>query len=269
MSQQRESGEEKRQGENAGQSCEQTVAYLSQAPRPEDDTALPSRIRAHLGQCAACRQLLSDLQILRSNLAELELPALPTGFELSLRRRLKEAAAEASRASVAAAPDPVKPATGEGQPRSWLRGVRWTAAAAVLLVISGLLLWRAIEGQGEVRYYRLVLSIQTLENQPRALFDVDLPPGIRVVSGLESILGADQALRWVSPLKQGENRFEIPLESRSVSAAISVRMVVDGKSYPSRVRLNGSRAAGRADCSLLQVAWVVGSRETHKRSFSR
>jgi anti-sigma factor RsiW len=101
------------------------------APLPPADGAA---LAAHLGTCAACRDLEADLALMRDATRALDRPILPAQAWTRLSTQLEREGLIA-RASASAAATP---------PRTAWRGYAWMALAASLLAAVGAsLLWRA------------------------------------------------------------------------------------------------------------------------------
>ena len=67
--------------------CREAQKRLLEAERLEG--RLPESLEAHLHECATCSALRAQLSTLDEVIRE-QAPELPDGFELSLRRRLKQ-----------------------------------------------------------------------------------------------------------------------------------------------------------------------------------
>jgi len=121
------------------QACGEVRQRLLEAHRPEEQ--LPPRLEEHLATCPRCRAHREQLTLI-DDLARQQRPELPEGFELALRRRLRDEA----RAEPAGAPDGAAPAP---RARRWPRRALAIAAGIVLVLgayiaLSILILWMGL-----------------------------------------------------------------------------------------------------------------------------
>jgi hypothetical protein len=236
--------------------CAEVQKLLNEEPQP-GSVQLPE-VEAHLEQCPDCRAIRQELVGLRAVLRTLQPPALPEGFDLELRRRLvaesKQQQRDASR-----------------------RASRWSLsrrekvmalAASVLLVLSGVVIWRALvpgSTQEPVSYHRLHLAVSAAQIHEGALFDIELPGGVELVPEAGVALRSAGTLRWKSDLLPGRNEIDLPLVVRGtgVPGPIHARLTVEGRTFRSEVDLEASgRASLRApgEVKVVKVAWLLDER---------
>lgn len=217
--------------------CEELQEILYEDPRA-------AGLEDHLARCEPCRALQQDLLAMSGAFAEQDRPALPSSFELSLRRRLTE--------EVSSSHD-TAPAAGEVSSQG--RGSGWqlfAAAAAIILMIGGALLWHGGADRGEtlmVQHHKLQLAVQATSHHPEARFQLELPPGVRAHQELEPLLGQGRTLRWVSVLKPGLNQILLPLIAEGAGTTrVRARLTVDGKTLTTEVELKSAP---------VEIAWVI------------
>jgi hypothetical protein len=226
----------------------------------EPDGELPGAVQKHLGRCQPCQQVQRDLRAMRGALRDVAPPALPSGFELDLRRRL----AQEVNASTATTP----------APRSRHRLVAFAMAATVLLVLAGLLLWRARTAPSPdapmplpqavamqtVSYHRVSLAVHAAQAHAEALFDVELPGSAKLAGGLGSELGDGRVVRWRSDLLPGVNEIDLPIVLRQETPApvqVRARLIASGKVYTTTLRLTPAASGQREAEQTLRLAWVL------------
>jgi hypothetical protein len=242
----------------------------------------PPEVQEHLAQCVDCTTVLKNYVLLRAALEELPAPAVPDGFELSLRRRLK---AEATRCDGEATRGDGEAAGGDGEVDGELDGElggerdgdselirpsrRWRlpalAAAAILVVAAGAwLLLRSTGSDPVVSYHRLRLAARTARPCP-GVFEVRLPRGTRLVPEAGDALVRGGTLRWRSRLEAGISTFDLPLVTRADDddaplPAVSARMTVEGRTYTATVRLvRGQHAQHAQHAQRARSASPVGA----------
>lgn len=203
---------------------------------------------------------------MRESLRGLPPPALPAGFDATLRKRLVTEAREADRR-----------AAREGS--RWSLG-RWfglgaalAAAGVAALVVGGSVLRQAPVTQPAVQdsHYRLHLSVRARGEHPAALFDVELPAGVAVPEEAVAVLGDGAVLRFEGALRRGLNEIDLPLRVRggvAASRSVRVRLSVGGHHASAVVQLGGQRATRVTATPMVRVAWVVGADGTPERSTS-
>jgi len=235
--------------------CTEVQSLLYMDP----DGALPAAVQKHLGRCRPCQQVERDLRAMKGALRDVAPPALPSGFELDLRRRLAQ---EVS--ATAAAP----------APRSRSRWVAFAMAATVLLVLGGLLLWRArtaptpdapmplpqAVAMQTVSYHRVSLAVHAAQAHAEALFDVELPESAKLAGGLGSELGDGRVVRWRSDLLPGVNEIDLPIVLRQETPApvqLQARLIASGKVYTTTLRLTPAASGQREAEQTLRLAWVL------------
>lgn len=229
--------------------CEQIRRELHEAHRPEEP--LSPGIQAHLDVCPRCQAVHLELVALQRGLSGLEAPALPGGFELALRQRLRDVQS-ARVAQSASAP---------ARRRSVLLPVALVASVLLAIgAVTGLLVTRlGVVGETEqgARHYSLQLSIRTTQDHPEALFDVQLPKGVALTSAAAASLGRGTPVQWRSHLRTGRNEVELPLVVRE-PGAVRVELRVGGRSLATTVHLTAQAAAsGRP----IVVAWTLDGGE--------
>lgn len=185
--------------DGSGHGCAPVRQALLQALRPGDPLADP--LELHLASCRGCSVLRGELALL-DDLTREQLPALPEGFELALRRRLQVAAP----AATARRRPPLT--------REWALGPRLlaTAAALFLLVLGGV--WLARRGRdpaAPATHHRLHLALDAARDYDDALFDVVLPPGVRASPATAALIGRGARLTWSSAVQRGSNQIDLPL----------------------------------------------------------
>jgi hypothetical protein len=230
--------------------CEQIRRELHEAHRPEEP--LSPGIQAHLDRCLRCRAAHLELVALRRSLSGLEAPALPGGFELALRQRLRDV----QRARVAELSS-----SAPARRRSVLLPVALVASVLLAIgAVTGLVVTRLGGSDGaeqSAQHYSLQLSIQTTHDHPEALFDVQLPHGVALTSAAASSLGKGTPVQWRSQLRAGRNEVELPLVVRE-PGAVRVEIHVGGRSLATTVHLSAQAAAsGRP----IVVAWTLDGGE--------
>jgi hypothetical protein len=205
----------------------------------------------HLASCSECQQVQGKLVAMREAMRQVPLPSLPDGFELALRRELTREAVELDREA----------ASRRRARRPSRAPLVMSAAAALLLVLSGILIWFATRAPEESApgYHRLRLSIRAVQDHPDALLDVDLPAGVRLAPRAVTALGSDRSLRWRSHLRQGVNTFDLPLVvDKQPSAEIRARLIVAGRTMDRWLRLPPPEGHARASAPrTVQLAWLV------------
>lgn len=229
----------------------------------EPDGELPGAVQKHLGRCHPCQQVQRDLRAMKGALRDVAPPALPSGFELDLRRRLaQEVNATAGTAALTPAP------------RSRHRWVAFAMAATVLLVLGGLLLWRARTAPAPdapmplpqavamqtVSYHRVSLAVHAAQAHAEALFDVELPGSAKLAGGLESELGDGRVVRWRSDLLPGVNEIDLPIVLRQETPApveVRARLIASGKVYSTTLRLTPAASGQRPAEQTVWLAWVL------------
>ena len=221
-------------------SCEDIQASLYGARLADEPLAPP--VQAHVASCAACRACLDDLQAMASGLRNLELPELPGGFELALRRRLVSASSE-----LAQQPQVLVP-----RQRRRLVPALIAAAATVLVVAGALFAWQRLSARHEAEpaYHRLHLSIRTQQHHPQALLQVQLPPQVSIVPQANALADAAGGLRWTSALEPGTNEIDLPLLSQgraSDPGRIVARLTVGGRTTTTTVELGRAAATWQPD----------------------
>jgi hypothetical protein len=216
--------------------CEEARRQILEQPDPLAE--LEPEVQRHLEGCPGCRALRDDLGRVRGALGGVPLPGLPAGFELSLRRRLEQVAAQAQAGSREA------PRPGQGRPRR-LRRVG-LAAAAVLLVAVGVALWSRQQAtlQPAPTHHRLGLAVEADRAFSGAIFDLTLPQGVRLPAEAGRGLLGGGGLRWRSSLLPGVNQVQLPLVSRGADRPLVVRLTAGGRTVRARVSLGGSRKLG-------------------------
>lgn len=232
--------------------CKETAQHLSEALDPDGHVC--SEAEQHLEACEACRCLREDLILIRE-LAREETPRLPDSFELDLRRRLHQSEVRAAELETQDLP-----ARGAGSRRG---ARRWIAlAAALVLALGGALLaqrWtHAPEETPRITYHQLHLEVSA-RGSGEALFDIELPSGVRLAEQAGAALGAGRRLSWKSRLEPGINTFDLPLADRSPGArllSVRARLTVGQRVYRSEVTLTSGQA--HAQPSGPRLAWVVG-----------
>jgi hypothetical protein len=139
-------------------------------------------------------------------------------------------------------------------------------AASVLLVLSGVVIWRALvpgSTQEPVSYHRLHLAVSAAQAHEGALFDIELPGGVELVPEAGVALRSAGSLRWKSDLLPGRNEIDLPLVVRGAGVAgpIHARLTVEGRTFRSEVVLEGrgGRASLRApgQVKVVEVAWLL------------
>jgi hypothetical protein len=232
--------------------CADVQRLLLEALRPGD--SLDAAAEAHLQACARCRGLRDQLLVV-DDAAHEAAPELPAGFELSLRRRLREH--RPGRGAAPAANDR-QPATVVPPRRS--RTPFILAAAALVLVAAGVVTLAARwQGGGKPTFHRLHLAIQATQDCDEVMFDVDLPEGVRPLPGLPESIGRDRSLQWQSPLRAGANEFDLPLLAQHRRGEVQVRLRMGEKTWTGTVSLATSQ--GRADDAApaeVRLALLVG-----------
>jgi hypothetical protein len=241
-------------GSGGGAGCRDVQRLLLEALSPGD--LLDGVAEAHLEQCARCRALRAQLQLVDGVTRE-QAPELPAGFELSLRRRLREHRAMTTPGQRA---DEQQPAAGGTRRRS--RAPIVLAAAAVVLVAAGVVTlaarWQG--GTGKVTFHRLHLAVQATQDCEEMLFDVELPEGVKPLPGLPEAIGRDRSLRWRSPLRAGANDFDLPLLAQHRRGEVQVRLRLGDKTWTSTVSLAAAqgRAADGTATDEVRLALLVG-----------
>lgn len=231
--------------------CDELQQLLLRSQRPDD--ALPDDLEAHLSQCPSCQAFRAELVTLDALTRE-QAPELPAGFQLDLRRRLNEVEkSEAAPAGEEASPDATR--------RSGLMRAA-LAAAALVLIAAGALLAASWLGGPEERqtFHRLKLSIQSVQAFDEVLFDVELPEGVRLLPATGAVIGRGRALRWRSSVRQGLNRFDLPLAARSAAGSVKVQMRAGSRIWRGTVPLDGQSGAASASAEArgdVQLAWVL------------
>ncbi len=238
--------------------CDDILELLYSEPADGD---LSPEVMAHIEGCAVCRACYEDLGAMGGALRALEPPALPDGFELSLRRRLNEAAsglantAHVSHASPDNALVPVR--------RRWMPALV-ALAASVLLVAGGVVLWQRgappSSSQTET-FHRLTLSVRATTTHHDAAFSVELPAAVRLAPGVAALGGGSGAIRWSSDLRPGTNKVSLPLVASGGAGAetvVTARVTVDGRTVTRRVPLAlAPRQAGKPSTGTIQIALAI------------
>ena len=169
--------------------CRDVQWRLLAALRPGD--VLDAAPEAHLRECARCQAIRAQLLVVDEAVHEAA-PELPAGFELSLRRRLRE-----HRPAVGSPKaDEPQPAAAPPQRRS--RTPIVLAAAAMVLVAAGVVTLAARwQGDGgKATFHRLHLAVEATQDCGEVLFDVELPEGVKPLPGLPESIGRDRSLKW-------------------------------------------------------------------------
>jgi hypothetical protein len=212
------------------------------------EAELSAEVEDHLSRCTDCQKVRQDLLALRGALQVMPPPALPNGFELSLRRSLAQAATEREHG---------RPARGRG--KTLVAAV--AALAAMVVVVLGVSLWLARQPaapSAELAHYQLQLSIVSPQDHARALVDIELPEGVRAEPSVARLLGGDGQLRWQSELGAGTNEIDLPLTAPQGSTSeVKVRLTVAGRTVTSSVSL-----AARAEHSVVKLALAMEPRRT-------
>jgi hypothetical protein len=232
--------------------CDEARHELHQAARPEQ--GISAALDKHLRSCAGCQAVREELIQLREGLRQLPAPPVPEGFELALRRRLKSEADDLQRAGANQAGGQVK-----GTARtSWTRRLLPIAAAASVLLLLGaltsfsILRLRAQDSGSTGQAFALHLSVEAAEEQRDALFDVQLPPGIRLTPvAARAVPGSGPTVRWRSHLRPGRNEIDLPLLVEG-PGALRVALRAGGRSLATTVQV-GAASASRPGVVL--VAW--------------
>lgn len=246
--------------------CVEVQKLLNEEPQP-GSVQLPE-VEAHLEQCPDCRSIRQELVGLRAVLRTLQPAALPEGFDLKLRRRLVAESKQQQR-------------VGKKASSRWSLSRReklMALAASVLLVLSGVVIWRALVPgsvqEEPVSYHRLHLAISAVQAHEGALFDIALPGGVELVPEAGAALRAAGTLRWKSDLLPGRNEIDLPLMVRGgVTGPIHARLTVEGRTFSSEVALEARggraslRAPGKVGVKVVEVAWLID--EQHASDSSR
>ena len=230
--------------------CDELQQLLLRSQRPDD--ALPDDLEAHFEQCPSCQAFRAELVTL-DTLTREQAPELPEGFQLDLRRRLKEV--EKSEAAPV-----VEEASPDAPRRSGLMRAALAAAALVLIAAGALLAASWLGGPEErLTYHRLKLSIQAGQTLDEVLFDVELPEDVRLLPATAAVIGRGRTLRWRSSVRQGLNRFELPLAARSPAGRVKVRLQAGSRVWRGTVPLNGQTLSSRDPIRQgdLRLAWVL------------
>jgi hypothetical protein len=226
--------------------CEEVQKLLS--GELQLDSTPVHELEVHLSTCAACQAVRRDLVSMRTMLRSETPPPLPDGFELELRRRLAE---EAARSSAPAR---------ERSHRSSRRQVILALAASVLLVASGVMIWRSLAPapDADASFHKLELSVRSTESVSDVQFDIALPEGVELAPGAGAALVKGRSLRWQSDLRPGVNAVVLPLVATTTPARIEARLTLPGRSTI-RTAVVLSRSARRAEDSAraIRLAWVI------------
>jgi hypothetical protein len=230
--------------------CGDIQRQLLEALRPGD--VLDAAAEAHLKGCAACQALRAQLLVV-DDAAHEAAPELPAGFELALRRRLRE-----HRPAAAPAPAVEQPMAAVA-PRRRSRTPMLLAAAAVVLVAAGVVTlaarWQG--GAGAPSFHRLHLAVQATQDCDEVMFDVELPEGAKPMPGLPESIGNGRSLKWQSPLRAGANEFDLPLVAQQRRGEVQVRLKMGGRTWTGTVPLAAAqeRADGTAE---VRLALLIG-----------
>jgi len=223
-------------------SCAEVERQLLEALHPDQPEAALSR---HLDQCSRCQKLRAQLLLLDGAVRE-QTPELPQGFELAVRRRLQQSeAAAAGRTG------------GRALPAGWRR---LALAAAALVLCTTAALWVATRMQRDdaLTYHRLRLAVHSSEEHPEVLFDVDLPEGVRPLSGTAELLGRGRTLHWRAPLHRGLNELDLPLSAARADGQVHVRLRAGARVWTSTVAFASGRSArGPSAAPAVELALVL------------
>jgi hypothetical protein len=228
--------------------CSEVQNHLLHAHHPAD--ALPTELGSHLEACEACRTFRTQLVGLDAAVLQ-QAPELPDGFELALRRRLKNVAHSSAAAETPRLEAPVADKVAHARRRTlWFA----LSAAAVVLVVAGslLLLSRWPHSEAET-YHRLRLSIESTRNYDAVLFTVDLPPGVRLLPATGEALGPGRT--WQSPLRRGINEIDLPLAARQTDGVVRVHLRVGAKIVTRSVGF--AHASTKKESGDLRLAWLM------------
>jgi hypothetical protein len=206
----------------------------------------------HLEQCDDCRQVADELSAISSALKATPLPSLPEGFELTLRRRLRDEATQ----SAPTAQRIESPMSKAGASRMRVVAL---AAAITLAVIGGGLLVRVIKQTPQTQvaptYRKLVLSVRS-DKAHDAQFRLKLPEGTKLAGKLAALYG-DSTAAFRARLKPGKNEIAVPLVSRgqAPNARIEAELVVGGQRLRETIRLTAGPTNSQPNA--IKVAWLV------------
>jgi hypothetical protein len=237
--------------------CNELQQLLLRSQRTDD--ALPDDLETHFSRCPSCQAFRAELVTLDALTRE-QAPELPEGFQLDLRRRLNEVEkSEAATAVEEASPDATR--------RSGLMRAALAAAALVLIVAGALLAASWLGGPKEpvATFHRLKLSIQSAQAFDEVLFDVELPEGVRLLPATGAVIGRGKTLRWRSSVRQGLNRFDLPLAARSATGRVKVRLRAGSRIWRGTVPLDGGAGAASAGAEAqgdVHLAWVLDADPT-------
>lgn len=225
-------------------SCSQVQQTLR-----EVSDGLPAELEAHLQGCETCNTVRQNYVALCGVLPELPAPPLPGGFELDLRRRLKEVQPEVQHEVHEAGDD--APAQDEQSdplkiPRRRSLPLALAAAAALILVLGAWLLLRSGEPTTshsptppQVSYHRLRLDVATPHGEDPARFEIRLPAHVRLAPRAgDALLHTQRVLRWQSQLRPGRSSVDLPLVARvDREVVVQVRLATAARTYKARATL--------------------------------
>ena len=198
------------------------------APLPPADAAA---LAAHLGTCAACRDLEADLALMRDATRALDRPIVPAQAWTRLSTQLER---EGLIASAAATPS-----------RTAWRGYAWMALAASLLAGAGAsLLWRASD--------RVTPAIPNAASQPAAPGNVRDPRAVEAIE-IELRLAAEHYEKAITALEglAAEDRTRIdPAVAQVVERSLRL---IDTAIADSREALQGQPGNLAAQTSLFDA----------------
>jgi hypothetical protein len=228
-------------------SCSQVQQTLR-----EVSGGLPTEIEAHLQGCEACNTVRQNYVALCGVLPELPAPPLPSGFELDLRRRLKEVQPEVQ-PEVHAANDDAPTQNEQNDPLKIPRRrslpLALAAAAALILVLGAWLLLRS--GQPttshnptppQVSYHQLRLDVATPHGEDPARFEIRLPADVQLAPRAgDALLHTQRVLRWKSQLRPGRSSVDLPLVARvDREVVVQVRLATGARTYKASAILRPS-----------------------------
>jgi hypothetical protein len=238
------------------------------------DPGAPERhagLAEHLSACLTCRNLQRDLQLIRQN-AQLHVEApLADGFELALRRRLTELEQRSGDSESSKSGPAYKSSSKRKRlPRRAVAAILAVAASAALFWIGTSLITSGDGDQRSSSYHRLSVAVEAFREVPNALFEVELPDGVRVAPQVRGLLGHGNRLRWESRLRPGINSFEIPLHSTRSDVKIRAHVAARGQSSSATVTVGRSQVprAAKRHAGPTEVALVVGLKTAGKARHS-